>query len=132
MPARYSVSVSSDFERIGGETALRAIIGDFVARVFDDVMIGFHFRQANRARIEEMEFQHAAEHLGGPHVYEGRPLRAAHAPHRIMGGQFERRLKILTDVLEKHDVPASIRERWLAHNRALRGEITAYAGSDCQ
>ena len=52
---------SNDYDRLGGEMALRALINDFVATVFDDVMIGFFFRNANRARLEEMEYQHAAQ-----------------------------------------------------------------------
>lgn len=123
--------MSTDFERIGGEPALRAIIEDFVGRVFSDLMIGFFFARANQARVTEMEYQHAAEHLGGPVTYGGRPLRAAHGAHRIMGGHFERRKKILSDVLIAHAVDEGIRLRWIAHTEALRGEITAYGGSEC-
>lgn len=122
----------SGFQRIGGEPALRAIIERFVDRMFDDVMIGFHFRAASRERIKEMEYQHAAEHLGAPVAYAGRPLRAAHAPHRIMGGQFERRKKILADVLAEHGVPEDVRAAWLAHVESLRGEITGDPGSECR
>ena len=124
--------MTSDFERIGGEPALRAIIDEFVDRVFDDIMIGFHFRNASRERLREMEYQHAAEHLGGGVKYEGKPLRAAHAPHRIMGGQFERRKKILSDVLVEHGVDEGVRARWLAHVESLRDEITSDAGSECR
>lgn len=123
--------MTTAFERIGGEEKLRAIIDDFVDRVFDDIMIGFFFRRASRERIKEMEYQHAAEHLGGPVTYGGRPLRKAHAPHRIMGGQFERRKKILSDVLLEHGVPDDIRQAWLAHTESLRGEITGDSGSEC-
>ena len=122
----------SAYDQIGAEPALRAIIVEFVDRMFDDMMIGFHFRAADRDRIKEMEFQHAAAHLGGPVVYEGRPLRAAHAAHRIMGGQFERRKKILSDVLVKHGVSDVIREAWMASIESLRGEITGDAGSECR
>ena len=120
------------FERIGGEPALRAIIEDFVGRVFGDIMIGFHFRNANQARVTEMEYQHAAEHLGAPVTYGGRPLKKAHAPHRIMGGQFERRKKILSDVLQAHEVPEDIRDAWLEYTESLRDEITTDAGSECR
>ncbi|HJL16767.1 MAG TPA: group 1 truncated hemoglobin [Sandaracinaceae bacterium LLY-WYZ-13_1] len=123
--------MTTAFERIGGEAKLRAIIDDFVGRVFDDVMIGFFFRRASRERIAEMEYQHAAEHLGGPVTYRGRPLKAAHAPHRIMGGQFERRKKILSDVLVEHGVPEDVRAEWLTHVESLRGEITGDPGSEC-
>jgi hemoglobin len=119
-----AVAMESAYERIGGEKALRTIIEDFVGRVFDDVMIGFFFRNASRERIAEMEFQHAAEFLGSPIRYAGRPLDRAHAPHRIMGGQFDRRKKILTDVLRAHGVPEDIERAWLEHTESLRGAIT--------
>jgi hemoglobin len=122
----------SAYERIGGEPALRAIIDEFVDRMFADVMIGFFFRKVSRERIKAMELEHAAEHLGGPVRYSGRPLRDAHRPHRIMGGQFARRSKILSDVLVKHGVPADIRDAWLAHVESLRGEVTSDPGSECR
>lgn len=124
--------MSSDFSRIGGEAALRAIIDDFVGHIFDDAMIGFFFRNASKDRLREMEYQHAAEHLGGGVRYEGRPLQVAHGPHRIMGGHFERRKKILSDVLISHGVDDEVRGRWLAHTESLRGEITSDAGSECR
>ena len=124
--------MASDYDRIGGEPALRAIIAEFVDRVFDDMMIGFMFRNASRERLREMEFQHAAEHLGGPVTYQGRGLRDAHAPHRIMGGQFERRKKILSDVLARHAVPDETRTRWLEHVESLRGLVTGDPGSECR
>lgn len=123
--------MTTAFERIGGEPGLRAIIDEFVDRVFDDLMIGFLFRRANRARIKEMEYQHAAEHLGASLSYGGRPLREAHARHRITGGQFARRKKILSDVIRAHGVPDDIHDAWLAHTESLRSQITADKGSEC-
>ena len=91
--------MSTMFERIGGEPALRAIIDEFVDKIVDDIMIGFFFRGIDRQRLKLLEYQHAAEHLGGPVQYEGRPLRQAHAKHRIMGGQFARRKELLRKTL---------------------------------
>ncbi|MEM1414572.1 MAG: group 1 truncated hemoglobin [Myxococcota bacterium] len=120
------------FERIGGEPALRAIVDAFVDRCFDDLMIGFMFRRASRERVKTFEYQHAAEQLGAGVRYEGRPLAAAHASHRIMGGQFLRRLTILRQVLDERGVPADIRDAWLAHHESLRHEVTADHGSECR
>lgn len=120
------------YERMGGEPALRAVIDDFVERVFDDIMIGYMFRDADRARIKELEFQHASEFLGGPHAYQGRPLRAAHARHRIMGGQFARRLQLLRQVFAAHAVPGDVQAAFLAHNEALRDQITAQDLGTCR
>ncbi len=119
------------FETLGGEEALRAIVDRFVDRVFDDLMIGFHFRDASRARIKTKEYEFAAQHLGGGVVYTGRPMRAAHRPHRILGGHFDRRLKILEEVLEEHGVPGEVRDHWLSHNREQAGEILHVGAGPC-
>jgi hemoglobin len=121
----------TDFERIGGEPALRAIIDDFVDRIFDDIMIGFFFRNADRRRIKEFEFQHAAEHLGGPIRYAGRPLKQAHAAHRIMGGQFARRKEVLRQTLVAHGVAPDIIDAWLAHTESLRLQVTSDPDGQC-
>ena len=121
----------TSFERLGGEGPVRDIINDFMDRVLRDIMIGFHFRNAKGERIKELEYQLAARFLGAPVKYKGRPLFEAHAPHRIVGGHFMRRMKILKDTLEAHDVPEDIAAEWLAHNEVLRSEITGDKGSDC-
>lgn len=125
-------SAASLFERMGGEPALRALIDDFVERMFDDIMIGFLFVKADKDRIKTFEYQHASEFLGGPDRYAGRSLRQAHAPHPIMGGHFARRLQILRQVFEAHHVPAEVREAWLAHNTALRDQITQQDLGECR
>lgn len=119
------------FEQIGGEARLRQIVDIFIDRVFEDRMIGFFFRNADRQRIKELEYQLTAQFLGGPVIYTGRPLDQAHGKHPIMGGQFARRMKILNDTLEEFDVPAAVRAAWVGHNEKLRPLITANAGSDC-
>lgn len=121
----------SDYERVG-EARLRRLLTDFVARLRADVMIGFLFARVDLARLVELELQHASTHLGGPLRYEGRPLREAHARHRIQGGQFARRREILRQTLAAHDVPADVAERWLEHVDTLRGEITADPASECR
>jgi hemoglobin len=121
----------SYFEELGGEEKLRAIIDEFVDRLFDDLMIGFFFAKANRERIKRFEYQHAAEFLGAPVKYEGRPLAVAHRAHRIMGGQFLRRKEILRQTLLKHEVPEHIIDAWLAHVESLRPLITSDPGGEC-
>jgi hemoglobin len=119
------------FERLGGETSLRAIIDEFVDRTFADTMIGFFFQRANKERTKRFEYEHAAAFLGAPIAYGGRDLREAHKKHPIMGGQFARRRRILETTLEKHGVPADIRAAWLAHQDALRDEVTTDPEGEC-
>ncbi len=121
----------SPFERLGGEEKVRAIVDSFMERVFADRMIGFFFRDADRKRIKEMEYQLSAEFLGAGISYQGRPLAIAHAKHPIMGGHFARRRQILKETLESYDVPPFIQEAWLRHTDSLRELITPEADSDC-
>lgn len=121
----------SHFEELGGEVGLRAIIDEFVNRIFDDPMIGFFFARVSRERIKEFEYQHAAEHLGADVVYAGRSLAAAHQGHRIMGGQFLRRKEILRQTLLGHGAPEHVVDAWLTHLESLRHLITNDAAGEC-
>ncbi len=117
--------------RLGGPERVRSIVAAFVDRVFDDMMIGFHFRAADRAHVKEREAELALRFLGEPVAYRGRPLSEAHAPHPITGGQFHRRLVLLRETLEEHGVPGDLVEAWIAHDQALRGQVTREPGSAC-
>lgn len=119
------------FDKLGGEVKLRAIIDTFIDRVFEDRMIGFFFRNADRARIKEMEYQLAANYLGAGIEYQGRPLAKVHANHPIMGGHFERRRQIFKETLEVYQIPEEIKAALLRHTDALRPLITPESGSDC-
>jgi hemoglobin len=121
----------SAFEQLGGEKKVRAIIDDFIDRVFTDRMIGFFFRDADRTRIKELEYQLAAGFLGAHIEYRGRPLAEVHAKHPIMGGHFARRRQILHGTLEEHGVPRKIIADWLEHTDQLRPLITAQEDSHC-
>ena len=119
------------FQRLG-EPTLRAIVNDFIDRCYDDTIIGFLFTRAERDRIKRFEYQHAANFLGAEVEYGGRTLRDAHAAHRILGGQFDRRRQILVETLQFHDVPQDIVSAWLAHQDGLRAQITADPDSNCR
>ena len=121
----------SHFDEIGGEPALRLIIDDFVERVFSDTMIGFLFARANKERVKRFEYEHAAQFLGAGVAYGGRDLAEAHKRHPIMGGHFGRRRQILKLTLERHGVPAHVREAWLAHQDELREQVTGDLVTQC-
>jgi hemoglobin len=119
------------YEQLGGEAKLRAVIDDFVERVFDDIMIGFFFANADKERIKRFEFEHACALLGGPAAYAGRPLRQAHAAHPIRGGHFARRMQILRQVMAAHGLPPEVQKHWIDHDEALSGQITSDAVGEC-
>lgn len=111
------------FDELGGAVALERIVNRFVDRMCDDVMIGFFFRNVDRAQLKRREFEFAAKHLGAPIEYSGRPIEAAHRPHRIFDGQFMRRLTLLRETLVELGAPPRVQEHWLEHTRALMDRV---------
>lgn len=119
------------YEELGGLEKLQEIINVFVDRMFDDIMIGFFFRKADRERIKEKEFEFAAQFLGADIQYTGQALPEAHQKHAIMGGQFSRRKQIFKETLEEYNVPKDIVEALLEHTENFRMAITKTKQSDC-
>lgn len=124
-------TTQSLFDKAGGEPTIRAVVETFYEAVFGDIMIGFFFAGADRQRLIDKETELASKMLGGPGRYSGKPMREAHAKHRIMGGHFERRLQLLREAMDAHDLPADIREAWVEHTQALRAQVTEHQGSGC-
>jgi hemoglobin len=118
------------FDRIGAD-ALRAVVTEFYARMVRDAMIGFMFQGKDRARLIDKEYELVAALLGADIKYTGRPIRAAHNQLTIFGGQFERRLQILREVLADLHVDAEVQQAWIDHVLSLRSQVTRDRGSEC-
>ena len=119
------------FEQLGGEWSLRAIINKFVDTMLQDQMIGFFFSNVDIPRLKNREYEFAARFLGAPITYSGRELKQAHLRHKIMGGHFDRRRKILEETLAECNVPQNICKAWLSHVDSLRSEITLNVSGEC-
>lgn len=119
----------TSFEIAGGEPVIRAVVNRFVDRVFDDVIIGFHFTGKDRAAVKAHEYQHAAAVLGAQMAYTGRPIVPLHRAMRINSGQFRRRLALLRQEIQRAGIPPEIEDLWLAAQRAMEHLITD--GTDC-
>ena len=118
-------------EQAGGRAGIRAVLAEFYDTVFADVMIGFLFKDSDKRRLIERELELTLRALGADVEYTGRPIAEVHAPFPIMGGHFMRRRQLLCDAMERHALPAAVREAWLAHTDALRPQVTADTSGEC-
>jgi len=108
-------------EELGGEERFRAMMQDFYDRLFDDVLVGFLFQPHDKERLIESQMAYLSAHLGDRSgTYEGPTIREAHARLPILAGHFDRRHKVLADVLEEWEVPEHVREEWLELDLSLR------------
>ena len=68
-----------------------------------------------RKRLVDKEVELTLKMLGESVDYSGKPLEQVHAPLKILGGQFDRRLQILKDTMISHGdgLNEKAREAWI-------------------
>ncbi len=112
------------YSRIGGEPALEAILKDFYRRMAGDLLIGYFFdgKDIDAIALKQKEFLMRA--FGAISSYSGKAPADAHTKlPKILRGHFDRRLRILEDVLRTHGVaPEDIRV-WVTFESAFRDAI---------
>ena len=119
--------MTSLYEAIGGEGRVREVIQALYDRLFDDPMVGFLFEGKDKAHIVAQQVAFTCRFLGGPQVYEGLPLPTAHAKLPLLPGHFDRRHRLLEQVLGEREVPADVKRVWLQIDQALRPSVLASA-----
>ena len=118
---------ASLYEAIGGEPRVRAVLQSLYDRLFEDAMVGFLFAGKDKAHIVEQQVAFTCRFLGGPQVYSGLPLPKAHASVPLLPGHFDRRHRLLEQVLEAEGVPLEVKRVWLQIDTALRPSVLASA-----
>lgn len=111
------------YDDVGGEAGLRRVLRVLYDRLFDDMMIGFFFAGRDKEKLIEHQLWFTARFLGGPSLYEGRPLPEVHAPFPILPAHFDRRHEMLRQVLDEQHVPQAVRDEWLRVDQSLKTAI---------
>jgi hemoglobin len=117
--------MTTPYEVIGGEVPVRAVVRSLYDKLFDDPMVGFLFAGKDKAHIVEQQVAFTCAFLGGPQRYLGKPLPEAHAALPLLPGHFDRRHRLLEQVLSEERVPESVRLIWLRIDESLRPSVLA-------
>ncbi len=108
-------------DELGGPDAFDRMMTVFYDRLYDDVLIGFFFQPHDKRHLIESQMRYLSAHLGDrAGDYEGPKIRRAHQNLPILPGHFDRRHKILVDLLEEFAVPLHVRKAWLDLDLVLR------------
>jgi hemoglobin len=96
------------YQRLGGYDAIAAVSDEFIGRLATDeqekrFFIGFS--DDSKMRIRQLLVDLVCKSTGGPCVYTGRDMKAAHAGSGITKADWDRSLKIFVEVLNKFKVP---------------------------
>ena len=81
--------MASIYDQIGGGPAVAAAVDDLYARVQGDRKLAHYFTGVDMARQKTHLRAFVAAALGGPQLYAGRDMRAAHGGLRITAAAFD-------------------------------------------
>jgi len=123
LPAQKPTTPRSLYDRLGGEAAIRAVVGDAIANVAADDRIGYLFGMSDLNRTSEKLYEQICEVSGGPCHYSGRDMVSVHARLAITDAQFDALVEDIVKSLDKHQVPAAEKNELLAPFAGLRDDI---------
>ncbi len=112
------------FQEVGGEARLRLLLRDFYARMASDVLVGFFFAGKDSEEIAEMQLSFLLRAMGQRTSYSGKsPAQAHRNLPPILGGHFDRRLKLLEETLRQHGLQEKGIQLWLRFEQSFRSGI---------
>jgi hemoglobin len=104
-----------------GEEGLRKILRDFYSKMSQDVLIGFFFTNRDVFSIADRQLEFLLVAMGVRTSYTGKGPGAAHiGMPPILKGHFDRRLVLLRQTLEEHDLAPPDIKIWVEFEEAFR------------
>jgi hemoglobin len=113
------------YERIGGGTAVAAVVDDFYRRVLADPALAPYFEDVDLSRLKAHQRAFVGVALGGPERYDGRAMAAAHQHLRITGDAFDQVVQHLAGALGGVGVEPSTIQAIAGKLLPLRDEIVS-------
>ena len=115
--------MTSVFDQIGGKPAVSAAVDGLYERLLADPFLAPYFTGTDIGRLKRHMRAFMAVALGGPDVYAGRDMAAAHGSLRIRGTHFDRVVGHLVATLSSLSVPGGLIEAIGARLAPLRAQI---------
>ena len=111
------------YERLGGKTAISAVVDDFVARCAADARINGKFARTDIARLKESLVDQVCEAAGGPCTYSARDMRTTHDGMAVTAGEFDALVEDLVATLDGFSVPEAEKGELLGVLGPMRADI---------
>lgn len=119
----------SIYESIGGAESVAAAVDHFYDRVLADPVLAPYFSATQMQRQKAHMRAFLAVAVGGPELYAGRDMSAAHAGLGITDEAFDHVVEHLVATLEALGVPAEIIGQIGAKLLPLRGQVVQAAAA---
>ena len=93
------------YDRLGGKTAITAVVDEFVGNVAADVRINKFFATTNIPNLKMHLVNQICQASGGPCKYTGRTMKETHQGMGVSGADFGALVEDLVKALDKFKVP---------------------------
>ena len=103
--AHAQAAAKSLYDRLGGQTAIVAVVDDFVGNVANDKRINSFFAKADIPHLKAALVDQICAGTGGPCTYGGKDMKSAHAGMGVAGKDFNALVEDLGKTLKKFKVP---------------------------
>ena len=122
-------SARSLYDRLGGQSAIAAVVDSFAARVAADDRINKKFAKSDLGRVKSMLVQQICAQTGGPCTYTGRSMKEAHLNMGVTEGEFDALVEDLVATLKAFNVPEREQNELLTALGAMKSDIVEVPGS---
>lgn len=102
------------YQALGEKAGIARVMDDLVNRAAADARIGHLFKETKPQALKDSLTLQICVLTGGPCVYEGDTMKAAHANFVITKGDFNRLVELLQVALDAQNVPFTQQNRLLA------------------
>ncbi|MFN8041555.1 MAG: group 1 truncated hemoglobin [Acidimicrobiales bacterium] len=101
------------YTRLGGNTAITAVVGTFLQNVVADQRINHFFAKTDANRLQVLLVEQIGEATGGPEKYSGKDMTTAHAGMAITVADFNALVEDLVKALDQYQVPTAEKQELL-------------------
>jgi hemoglobin len=127
--AAAAMPQKSLYDRLGGLDAIKAVIGEFAARVLADERVNKKFVKTDAARLTHYLVEQVCAATGGPCKYTGNSMKKAHKNMKVTEGEFNALVEDLVAALDKFNVPATEKGELLGALAKMKGDIVEVPGT---
>ena len=121
--AHAQAAAKSLYDRLGGQTAIVAVVDDFVGNIAKDKRINGFFAKSDPIRVKAMLVDQFCAGTGGPCTYTGKDMKSAHAGRGIASKDFNALMEDLGKTLKKLKVPKMEQGEIFAILRPMKKDI---------
>jgi hemoglobin len=121
--AKSSTGQKSLYERLGGLDAIKAVVGEFAARVLADERVNKKFAKTNAPRLTHYLVEQVCAATGGPCQYTGNSMKKTHKNMKVTTGEFNALVEDLVKALDKFNVPEAEKNELLSALAPMKADI---------